>query len=110
MSLYADYLKERTFDEIIEVDEGFATYRYVEEGRSVYIIDIYVRPEYREKGTASEIANRIAEIAKKKGCTSMIGTVQPSAKGSAIGLQVLIGYGMNLHSASNDVIIMRKDI
>lgn len=110
MSLYAEYLRERTYDDIIETEYGFATYRYVEEGKAVYIIDIYVAPEAREKGYAAEMANQISEIAKKRGCVSMIGTVQPSAKGSTISLQVLASYGMKLHSASNDVIIMRKDI
>lgn len=110
MSMYVDYLRERTNDEIIEVEEGFATYRYVEEGQAVYIVDIFVMPEYREKGIASAIADQIAKIAKEKGCRAMIGTVQPSSKGSTVSLHALLGYGMRLQSASNDVIIMRKDL
>lgn len=110
MSLYAEYLRERTADEIIEVDEGFATYRYVENGTTVYIVDIYVKPEARKYGHASALADLIVGIAKKKGCTSLIGTVQPTAKGSTTSLKVLLGYGLRLESAANDVIIMRKDI
>lgn len=108
MSFYVDYLKERSSDEVIEADYGFATYRYVEEGRTVYIVDIFVAPESRKKGLATELANQVAEIARKAGCTSMIGTVQPSSKGSTISLQVLLGYGMTLQSAGTDAIIMRK--
>ncbi len=110
MSLYADYLRERTNDEIVETDYGFATYRYVEEGRAVYLVDIYVTPEARKQGLASKLADQIAETAKKCGCTSMIGTVQPSMKGSAQSLEVLISYGMRLQSSLNDAIIMRKDL
>lgn len=110
MSLYADYLKERTYDEIVEFDYGFATYRYIDEGKSVYIVDIYVTPEAREKGYAAKMADQIAAIAKERGCTSMVGTVAPSAKGSSISLEVLMSYGMRLQSAANDCIIMRKDI
>ncbi len=110
VTYYSDYLRERTNDEVVETDYGFATYRYVEEGKSVYIVDIYVTPEARKEGHAAEMADQIAKIAKEKGCTSMIGTVQPSTKGSTTSLQVLLGYGMRLQSASQDAIIMRKDL
>lgn len=110
MSYYTDYLRERTNDGVVETDYGFATYRFLEEGKTVYIVDIYVVPEARKEGHAADMADQIAKIAKEAGCTSMIGTVQPSAKGSTLSLQVLLGYGMRLQSASQDAIIMRKEI
>lgn len=110
MSLYAEYLKERTGDQIIEVDEGFASYRYLDNGKTVYIVDIYVDPKCRKYGHAAAMANAVAEIAKKHGCTHMIGTVQVSLKGSTTSLKVLLAYGMTLHSISGDAIIMRKEI
>lgn len=109
-SLYASYLKERTDNLIIEVEEGFASYCFVEDGKTVYIVDIYVVPEARRYGHASILADTIAEIARKKGCTSMIGTVQPSTKGSTNSLRALLGYGMHLDSANNDVIVFRKEL
>ncbi len=110
MSLYAEYLKERTNDEIIEVDEGFATYRYIDNGTTVYIVDIYVRPECRKYGHAAALADLIAKTAKTNGCTSMIGTVMPSSNGSTDSLKVLLAYGMKLDKAIDNGIIMRKDI
>ncbi len=110
MSLYADYLRERTTDEIIELDNCFATFRYVEEGKAVYIVDIYTTPEARKSGLASKLADEIAMIAKEKGCTSMLGTCQPTAKGSTLSLKALLGYGLQLHSCAADCIIMRKEI
>ncbi len=109
MSLYAEYLKERTNDEIIEIDDGFCTYRYID-ALTVYIVDIYIKPEARQFGHASKLADVVAEIARKKGCKCMVGTVQPSAKGSTISLQVLLGYGMSLVSSTADGIVMRKEI
>lgn len=109
-SLYARYLRERTQDEIIETDKGFATYRYLNEQKTVYIVDIYVLPDLRKSGIASELANFIVEIAKVKGAKELIGTVTPSAKNSADSIRVLLGYGMTLLSASNDMIVFRKDI
>ncbi len=110
MSLYADYIKERTTDEILETPDGFATYRYVEEGKTVYIIDLYTVPAARKSGCATLLGNAVAAIAKDRGCTSMIGTVVPSAKGSTISLKVLIAYGMHLETSGQDLIVMRKEI
>lgn len=109
-SLYAQYITERTNDKIIELPQGFATYRYYPQTKSCYIIDIYVKPEHRNSHIASEMANMIASEAKNEGYTSLIGTVAPSAKNSTASLQVLISYGMKLDSCERDVIVFKKDI
>lgn len=110
MSLYADYIIERTQDSIIEGPSGFVTYRYLNEGRSVYIIDIYTVPDERQKGSAAILADLVADEARSKGTKEMLGTVVPSTKGSTISLKVLLGYGMQLMSATNDMIVFRKDL
>ena len=112
MSLYGEYIREIKCDEIVETDKGFATYRYIDDAGvpSVYIIDIYIRPDFRKSHYASEMANEIVWIAKSHGCKRVIGTCVPSSKGSTLSLKVLLGYGMSLYSASNDVIVLRKDI
>lgn len=109
MSLYADYLLERTHDQIVETEYGFATYRFLNT-KQCYIIDIYVKPENRKTYRASEMADKIAEIAKEKGCCELLGTIVPSTRGSNTSLNVLMAYGMKLSSAQNDLIIMKKDI
>ncbi len=108
VSHYADYLKEKTADLIIEDESGFASYRWINEGKSVYIVDIYIIPEYRRKGVAALFADRIAAEAKERGCTDMIGSVIPSNKGSSESLDVLRSYGMELVSSAQDVIYFRK--
>jgi ribosomal protein S18 acetylase RimI-like enzyme len=109
MSLYAQYLSERTNDGILETEEGFATFRYLNE-KEVYIIDIFVRPELRQSGLAGQLANIIVEDAKKRGCVTLFGTINLLTKGADISLKVLQGYGMRLHSAENNIIVMKKDI
>lgn len=110
MSMYADYLREKTDDLILETDKGFATYRYIEEGKAVYIIDIYIHPDFRQDGIAAGLADTIVEEAKRKGCTRLMGSVVPSNKGSTTSLKILLGYGMLLHSSGADFIVFRKDI
>jgi len=109
-SHYAQYISERTDDEILETDYGFATYRYLNGERSVYIIDIFVSPKHRRKYGASAMADKVAEIAVQKGCTEMLGSVCPTAKNSTESLKVLLGYGMKLKSASDNFIVFSKEI
>ena len=109
-SLYAEYLKERTTDYILENDYGFATYRFLDEGKTVYIIDIFIKPEHRKELRASFIADEICKIAKERGCTKLIGSVVPSAKNSTVSMKVLLGYGMSLEKSGDDWIIFRKEL
>lgn len=109
-SLYAEYLRERTDDEIIETDKGFLSYRFLNDGKSVYIIDVYIRPEFRQQGMAAKMADMVAEIARERGALEMLGSVSPIAKTSTDSLKVLLAYGMRLQSSSENLIILRKGI
>lgn len=108
--MFANYLRERTSDEIIETDKGFVTYRYIDNNKTVYIVDIYIVPDFRGAYTASTMADQVVDEAKKRGCNKMLGSVVPSNKNSTTSLRVLLGYGMTLDSSSNDFIVFRKDI
>lgn len=108
MSLLADYFKEKGLKEIIEDENGFATYMFLPEG--VYIEDIYVRPEARKSGHASKYADQIAEIARAKGFSKMFGSVVPSSNGSADSFRVLLAYGFQPNKCTNNLVIFVKDI
>jgi ribosomal protein S18 acetylase RimI-like enzyme len=110
--MYAAYLEERTEDRCYQTVEGFVTYRiiYGQAHASVYIIDIYVKPEFRRGGAAAKMADTVVERARQLGCKELLGTVVPSTKNSTTSLQVLLGYGMQLSGANNDLVIFRKDI
>lgn len=112
-SLYSQYIKERTFDSILETSEGFATYRFVHTtggNKAVYIVDIYTVPELRNSGVAKRFADEIVKEAKEKGCNELFGTVVPSTKNSTISMKVLIAYGMTVSGTGNDVVVFRKEI
>lgn len=110
MSFYKQYVEEFLHNKhVIESEEGFATYSYVEPG-TVYIENIYVHPPHRRSGAATQLANSIAEIAKNKGCNKILGSVVPSANNSTMSLKVLLGYGMTLKYSMNDIVFFEKDI
>ncbi len=110
ISLYAQYLQEKTNDFILESPMGFATYRYLDDGKTVYIMDIYVVPERRKENWAATMADEIVRGAKKNGAVKLIGSVVPSTKDSTTSLKVLLGYGMTLDSATENFILFRKEI
>lgn len=109
MSLYGEYIKELLGDHIYETEEGFATYRFTDE-KTVYILDIYVRPEFRKSQVGRDIADHIMGIAKQRGCTKMLGSVIPTAKGAAYSMKVLLAYGMVPESSTNNFILFGKEI
>ncbi len=110
MSLYSEYLKERTHDEILEVPEGFTVYRYLEKDLTVFICDMYVSREYRYLGIATKMADSICIEAREKGMTKFIAGICPLAKNSTESLKVLLAYGMSLKSSGDNLILLEKDL
>lgn len=108
MSLYAEYIKERENKDIVETSEGFATYVFTDQG--VYIVDLYVKPDFRKTHVASELADKIAIIAKERGHSKMFGTVNLTAAKPTLSLKVLLAYGMALSSCGNNYIVLEKEI
>ncbi len=109
MSLYAKYIADRTDDCILETEQGFATYRFLDP-KTCYIIDIFVLSDFRKSGIASAMADSITEIAKERGCQHLLGTVVPSAKNSADSMRVLLAYGMVPVRIEGNMIVFSKEI
>ena len=109
MSLYSQYIKEHRNDECIESDKGFCTYRYLNE-HQVYIVDIFVLPEHRKSKEASNLADLVVKAAKDRGCKQLFGTVVPGTNNATASLKVLLGYGMELDSIRDNMIVFKKEI
>lgn len=112
MKMYRDYLMERLGDEMVERPEGFATYRFIDDFGipAVYIVDLYVRPDFRKTKIASEMADEIVKKAKAEGYHRLIGSVDSSAKNATDSIKVLLAYGMSLHRSSQQGLIFKKEI
>lgn len=108
MSLYAQYLKEREDFEIVENEDGFATFKV--EGPECYIRDIYVVPHKRQFGIAAKMANTISEIAKNRGCRVLLGSVSPKANHPTASIKVLLSYGFKFLKADDKLILFSKEI
>jgi GNAT superfamily N-acetyltransferase len=109
-SMYGDYIKERLGDDIIETEEGFVTWRIINNGKSVYGPDVYVKPEFRRKGAAKRLVDAIVQKGIERGCVEVLGTVALPMSTPTKSIAFLISYGFELQSASQELLIFRKDI
>lgn len=108
MSPWAKYLKEREGVNVLEDEFGFVVYSIV--GKECYIRDIWVDENVRNRHLAAQLADEVCVIAREAGCSYITGTVCPMARGSTTSLKVLLGYNMTLVSATNNLIIFKKDL
>ena len=108
MSLFSEYKLELENKPVIETEHGFACYGI--HGTDCYIEDIYVKPEFRKTHEASHLANMVLEDARLKGCKRLFGSVVPSRHGATISMKVQLAYGFRVFSASENFILLVKDI
>ncbi len=108
MSLYKQYIEEGGYKFVMERQEGFITYSIGTD--NIYIEEIFVQKEFRRTGVGSEMADSIAEMAKAKGFTKILGSVCPSAKYSTESIKALLAYGFKIDSSTNNFILLSKNI
>lgn len=108
MKQLAEYFKEREGFDSIVTDEGFASYRFA--GEECYIRDIWVSHDYRKKRVAADMADAIAERARKHGCKYLTGSVNTLANNATASVKVLLAYGFQIHSAIQGAILFRKEL
>lgn len=104
MSLLADYWREREGRETIEDERGFATYTFINESLC-YLIDLYVKPEFRRGGVASFFGDAVSQAARKAGRKKLLGSVDPATNGATDSVKVLLAYGMRVSHVGDDKLI-----
>lgn len=109
MSLYSQYISERSNEGIIESDRGFVSFRRVDE-KTMYMVDMYVVPEHRQLSNAKKMADIVADLAKSDGCTRLLSSVVPSTNNATASIKLHLAYGMSLLSSSDDLIMFGKDL
>lgn len=108
MSLYANYLHECGHSAIIESEHGFMTYRVL--GPECYIVDVYVEPKYRRTHLCFDMADKVAEIARKRGCTLLTGSVNLQIKDPTASMQMLLAYGFKILKCDPSIIWVGKKL
>jgi predicted GNAT superfamily acetyltransferase len=108
MSLFAKYKKEREGKETLESEYGFATYFFHED--FCYLEDIFVDISHRQEGLAAKMADEISLIAKKKGYSKLMGSVNTNIGNVTTSIKVLLSYGMKFHGVQGHMLFFIKEI
>jgi GNAT superfamily N-acetyltransferase len=108
MNLYFEYIKEREGTEGIQFNDGFITYRIVDD--ECYIADMFVKKESRQSGIASKMISKIEEIAKEKNCKSISANIWATDKGNRRTLSGALKLGFEVVGAKNDCLILLKTL
>jgi GNAT superfamily N-acetyltransferase len=112
-SLYAKYLKEKNNINTLEDDKGFVSFtQQGPKGEEFYIIDIYIVPEYRRKGYATEVAKKLEKQARILGAKYLLGCIEPDLESSENSKNALESYGFefSFYSESDGLDYYRKEI
>ena len=108
MSLYADYIKEREGYETVEDGTFFVTYLELED--ALYIRDIYIAPEYRNKMKSIEIGEMTIGLAKEKGLKALIGSVDTTTNGWRRNKEIMEKFGYKEVYQDGNVIYFNKEL
>lgn len=108
MSLYAEYLKETFGKDIIEDEDGFASFLIVK--KECYVETVYVRPEARSSKHSFQYVDRIVEIAKEQGCQYLLTTVNKRISTPERSIHIILKYGFKKHSEDDDCHVFFKEI
>lgn len=107
--LYWKYAKERENLQVIEHAWGFITYKFPD-SESAYIEDIYVVPEHRTANRGTELMDQVIEAIKPTGVKKLYGSCAPAANGSTDSMKIMFKRGFKLHSCTNELIYLIKDL
>jgi len=107
-SLYGKYVEEKEDRGIIEGKDYFLTYKF--EPEWCYIVDMYVAPSARKAGLMTKISLQCEEIARKKGYTKMLGSVDISTKSPEMPAISMMNHGYKFFKLIGSVIFFIKNL
>lgn len=108
--MYDKYIKEREGFDLMPSEYGFVIYKIFETQYECYIKDIYVDPIYRQRKVASEMADKVSEIAREAGCTHLSGSVSLTCGDPTRSIKVLFGYGFEVVKYQDNLLWFVKSL
>ena len=105
---YALYVKEREGKDILESKEGFATYYFDHD--SVYVADVFVRPEFRKQNIAKNFVLEIMKLGKEKGMKECVTFIDTSTKGYEISKSGLLANDFEVIGFNNNMVFFKRNL
>lgn len=107
-NLFADYLKERLGQEIIENEHGFIIYKI--NGNECFLAEMYIKPESRRSGHGKSLLTELKVIGLDAGCEYITATIHQVDKNAHFTMAGAISCGFKIHNAHNNVITIILNI
>lgn len=113
--MLAAYQRERQGAEL-EIDEGkgFATWKLLpavaDAPVSVYLVDIFVAPDFRKQGVASALADRVAARGKARGAKRLIGTVDVRNETRTDAIKAILASGFSFSHVDGQMLVFTREI
>lgn len=108
MSLYAQYVKEREGAVTVETSEGF--YSYKVDGDYIFIVDLYVVPEYRAKKVGSKFGREIEDITRELGKSTILCSASLESLNSSDAIAFIIMNGYEIINYTDTQVFFKKEI
>jgi len=107
-SLFSQYNSEYQNSETIEEVYGFMTFRVV--GVECHMFTMFVSKEYRGAKYSAEMAAKVEEVAKERGCKVLVSYVNLPAPYPEVSLACQFKFGFKIAVVNVNQIVLRKDL
>jgi len=110
MFLYNEYLQEREGDGrgVYHNDKGFVSYSMI--GSECFIVDMFVRKEFRQKKVGSEMLDSVVKLAQERGYKFLTCSVCPKASNTTQSINSILAYGFKLYRTDDKSVFFLKEI
>ena len=108
-SMYKKYVEEQLPNRFVyENVYGFMTYNKI--GDILQLEEIYIKPEHRRQGFASEFYSEAEKIGKELGCKELKGSIVIGTTGAEGSMKCLLVNEFKLHYTDGIFIYLNKKI
>lgn len=108
LTKYAKYIKEKANHELFENEFGFITYEISKD--CVHIHDLWIDPDYRIKGHASNLVEVVIGQGEVNGCKYLTACVQINSNNVTDTLKAQLHYGFLVVGANENEIKLAKEL
>ena len=93
--MFRDYIREKySYEQPLELEEGFAFYRIA--GEYLNIGELYIRPEFRGRRNFIKFGDAMKSIALKNNCKFMVCQTELTGAKDENSIIAILGYGFKV--------------